>query len=34
MTAPGTKKTGRRLARMSASEGSADIAKPVSLLDL
>src|SRR5947209_5980733 len=30
----GTKQTGRRLARMSASEGSADIAKSVSVLDL
>src|SRR6266481_5139489 len=29
-----TKQTGRRLARMSASEGSADIAKSVGVLDL
>ena len=30
----GTKQTGRGLARMSASEGSADIAKSVNVLDL
>jgi hypothetical protein len=34
ISAVGTKQTGRRLARMSASEGSADIAKSVSVLDL
>jgi len=33
MSAIGTKQTGRRLARMSASEGNADIAKSMGIPD-